>query len=98
MALIELRVVNKFVGLDQAELPPTLPVIYEDDRIALAVLQDSEYWSNLPDQLSGLLEDGGVVAQLDYRDPYGNIFVDPLPDRVLSGIRLMPAAEGSGRG
>lgn len=89
MALHQLKFSIYTADIDPETLPATLPVMYKDDRVALAVFQDASYSYMLPDPISELLDAGRLEQCFAYRDEYGQLFGQFVAGRTLGSIQLV---------
>jgi hypothetical protein len=73
--------------------PPSLPVMLDDDRKALAVLIDTDYSFTLPEGLtSEMLNSGHLVAVVAYRDQFNQIHWEYDDGRVPGSIQIVESA------
>ncbi len=78
-------------GVPDNYAPLTLPVLFLEEKIALAILQLDEYLFTLPEPTCEMLSSGTHVARFVYLDEYGQYFWDHESGRRLAAIQLMSA-------
>ena len=74
--------------------PVTLPVMYKEERLALAIFDGFVYSYNLPGPVSELLDSGTFAQTLAFRDAAGRIGGTYTTGSSIAAIQLVFVDQG----